>query len=84
MLLFSVGYMYKLKKGHIMSKTKSYFWDEAEKFVDNIACQVKGGMLTFEQGVNEIMNSNQALELIGIYDQDSCEECLHYAVEDLK
>jgi hypothetical protein len=76
--------MYKLKKGHIMSKTKSYYWDEAEKFVDNIACQIKNNMITFDQGVKEIMNSNQALELIGIYDDSSCEECLYYAVEDLK
>ena len=44
-----------------MSKVKNWLWDEAEKFVDNIACQIKNNVITFDQGVKEIMNSNQSL-----------------------
>ena len=67
-----------------MSKTKNWLWDEAENFVEKIACQVKSGVLTFDQGLKEIMNNqnNYALELVGIEDEDNASDYLYYAIND--
>ena len=65
-----------------MSKVKNWLWDEAEKFTDKVACQVKEGVLTFDQGITEIMNNqnNYALDLVGIEDLDSASDFLYYAI----
>jgi len=67
-----------------MSKTKSYFWDEAENFADKIACQVKSGVLTFEQGLKKLTDNEGRfnLELIGIDSEDTASDYLYYAIND--
>jgi len=65
-----------------MSKTMQYFWDEAEKNVDEIAMKVVKGLIDLKQAVKEVGNVAN-LELIGINDEMDAEEYLTYAIEDL-
>lgn len=65
-----------------MSKTKNYFWDEAEKFVDGVVAKIKSGVITLDQGSQEIKanKGNYALELIGIEYDDQVDDYLYYAM----
>jgi hypothetical protein len=49
-----------------MSKTKNYYWDEAEKFVDNVLDNLKKGLINKSEAKKEILESNVALDLIDI------------------
>ena len=66
-----------------MSKTMQYFWDEAEKNVDEIAMKVVKGLINLQQAVKEVGNVAN-LELLGINDEMDAEEYLTVAIEDLK
>ena len=66
-----------------MSKTMQYFWDEAEKNVDEIAMKVVKGLIDLKQAVKEIGDVAN-LELLGINDEMDAEEYLENAIEDLK
>ena len=49
-----------------MSKVKNYYWDEAEKFVDNVFDNLKKGLINKSEAKKEILESNVALDLIDI------------------
>ena len=49
-----------------MSKTKNYYWDEAEKFVDSVFENLKKGLIDKNEAKKEILESNVALDLIDI------------------
>ena len=49
-----------------MSKTKNYYWDEAEKFVDSVFENLKKGLIDKNEAKKEILESDVALDLIGI------------------
>jgi hypothetical protein len=66
-----------------MSKTMQYFWDEAEKNVDEIAMKVVKGLIDLKQAVKEVGDVAN-LELLGINDEMDAEEYLENAIEDLK
>jgi len=66
-----------------MSKTMQYFWDEAEKNVDEIAMKVVKGLIDLKQAIKEVGDVAN-LELLGINDEMDAEEYLENAIEDLK
>jgi hypothetical protein len=49
-----------------MSKTKNYYWDEAEKFVDSVVENLKKGLIDKDEAKKEILESDVALDLIDI------------------
>ncbi len=49
-----------------MSKTKNYYWDEAEKFVDSVIKNLKKGLIDKNEAKKEILESDVALDLINI------------------
>jgi len=49
-----------------MSKVKNYYWDEAEKFVDNVFEKLEKGLINKKEAKKEILESNVALDLIDI------------------
>jgi hypothetical protein len=49
-----------------MSKTKNYYWDEAEKFVDAVLLKLKNKEINKADAKKEILESNVALDLIDI------------------
>jgi hypothetical protein len=49
-----------------MSKTKNYYWDEAEKFVDSVVKNLKKGLIDKNEAKKEILESDVALDLINI------------------
>ncbi len=49
-----------------MSKTKNYYWDEAEKLVDSVVENLKKGLINKNEAKKEILESDVALDLIGI------------------
>ena len=49
-----------------MSKTKNYYWDEAEKFVELVFENLKKGLIDKDEAKKEILESDVALDLIGI------------------
>ena len=49
-----------------MSKTKNYYWDEAEKFVDSVVKNLKKGLINKNEAKKEILESDVALDLINI------------------
>ena len=49
-----------------MSKTKNYYWDEAEKFVDSVVENLKKGLIDKNEAKKEILESNVALDLTDI------------------
>jgi len=59
-----------------MSKVKNYYWDEAEKYLDQLISKVKDGTLTIAEAVKEGHAANIAWDLIGIHDTDTLEEVL--------
>ena len=49
-----------------MSKTKNYYWDEAEKFVDAVLLKLKNNEISIADAKKEILESNVALDLVDI------------------
>jgi hypothetical protein len=49
-----------------MSKTKNYYWDEAEKFVELVFENLKKGLIDKDEAKKEILESDVALDLIDI------------------
>jgi len=49
-----------------MSKTKNYYWDEAEKLVDSVVENLKKGLINKKEAKKEILESDVALDLINI------------------
>ena len=49
-----------------MSKTKNYYWNEAEKFVDAVLLKLKNNEISKADAKKEILDSNVALDLIDI------------------
>ena len=49
-----------------MSKTKNYYWDEAEKFVELVFENLKKGLIDKNEAKKEILESDVALDLINI------------------
>jgi len=49
-----------------MSKTKNYYWDEAEKFVDAVLLKLKNNAISKADAKKEILESNVALDLVDI------------------
>tara|TARA_B100001093_G_scaffold404028_1_gene392141 strand:+ start:179 stop:376 length:198 start_codon:yes stop_codon:yes gene_type:complete len=49
-----------------MSKTKNYYWDEAEKLVDSVVENLKKGLINKNEAKKEILESDVALDLINI------------------
>ncbi len=55
-----------------MSKTKNYYWDEAEKAVDKIISNLKNQLITESTAIKEILDV-EAVALVGI-DEFNVEE----------
>ena len=55
-----------MKRRHTMSKTKNYYWDEAEKFVDAVLLKLKNNEINKAEAKKEILESNVALDLVDI------------------
>ena len=63
-----------------MSKTKNYFWDEAEKFVDAVLLKLKNNEINKAEAKKEILESGVALELIDI-DEYNIDEVIEMEME---
>jgi hypothetical protein len=63
-----------------MSKTKNYFWDEAEKFVDAVLLKLKNKEINKAEAKKEILESGVALELIDI-DEYNIDEVIEMEME---
>ena len=55
-----------------MSKTKNYYWDQAEKAVDKIISNLKNQLITESTAIKEILDV-EAVALVGI-DEFNVEE----------
>ena len=62
-----------------MSKTKNYYWDEAEKFVDSVFENLKKGLITKVEAKKEILESNVALDLVDI-NEFNIDDIIEYEV----
>jgi len=63
-----------------MSKVKNYYWDEAEKFVDNVFEKLEKGLINKKEAKKEILESNVALDLIDI-NEDNIDEVIEMQME---
>lgn len=63
-----------------MSKTKNYYWDEAEKKSDKIIDQYVKNEIKYDDAVNQLSNV-EGLALTGI-DEHNVDEVLFTAKED--
>ena len=63
-----------------MSKVKNYYWDEAEKFVDNVFQKLEKGLINKKEAKKEILESNVALDLIDI-NEDNIDEVIEMQME---
>jgi hypothetical protein len=63
-----------------MSKTKNYYWDEAEKFVDGVFEKLENGLIDKKEAKKEILESNVALDLIDI-NEYNIDEVIEMQVE---
>ena len=68
------------KKGGLMSKSKSYFWDQAESKFEEVCDKVEQGLLTQSQAINEIKDADMAWGLIGF---DTVEDVID-AISEVK
>ena len=63
-----------------MSKVKNYYWDEAENFVDNVFEKLEKGLINKKEAKKEILESNVALDLIDI-NEDNIDEVIEMQME---
>ena len=63
-----------------MSKVKNYYWDEAEKYIDQLITKIKNDELTVESAVAEAQQTDHAFQLCGIHSMDVLSECLYNEV----
>ena len=63
-----------------MSKVKNYYWDEAEKYLDQLISKIKNDELTVESAVAEAQKTDHAFQLCGIHSMDDLSECLYNEV----
>ena len=57
-----------------MSKTKNYYWDQATKFLENIQFDIEQGILTNDQALLIMQNTDEMLSLEGINSTQDAEE----------
>ena len=62
-----------------MSKTKNYYWDQAEKAVDAILLELKNNAITKEAAKTKIMNV-EAVNLLDI-DEHNVDEVIDMEME---
>ena len=60
-----------------MSKTKNYYWDQATKFLENIQFDIEQGILTNDQALLIMQNTDEALYLEGINSKQDAEEFVY-------
>lgn len=65
-----------------MSKTMQWAWDEAEKYSDKLVDKIKAGHMTIAQAADDLINSNQSYQLLGIDSHDQAEEMFWYATQE--
>ena len=63
-----------------MSKVKNYYWDEAEKYIDQLITKIKNNELTVESAVAEAQKTNHSFQLCGIHSMDDLSERLYNEV----
>ena len=63
-----------------MSKVKNYYWDEAEKYIDQLITKIKNDELTVESAVAEGQKTDHMFQLCGIHSMDDLSECLYNEV----
>ena len=63
-----------------MSKVKNYYWDEAEKYIDQLITKIKNDELTVESAVTEAQKTDHNFDLCGIHSMDDLSECLYNEV----
>jgi len=57
-----------------MSKTKNYYWDQATKFLETIQTDIEQGILTNDQALLKMQNTDEMLSLEGINSKQDAEE----------
>ena len=57
-----------------MSKTKNYYWDSATKFLETIQTDIEQGILTNDQAIAKMQNTDEMLSLEGINSKQDAEE----------
>ena len=57
-----------------MSKTKNYYWDNASKFLETIQTDIEQGILTNDQALLKMQNTDEMLSLEGINSKQDAEE----------
>ena len=60
-----------------MSKTKNYYWDQATKFLENIQFDIEQGILTNDQALLIMQNTDEMLSLEGINSKQDAEEFVY-------
>ncbi|MAJ03176.1 MAG: hypothetical protein CMH03_00190 [Marinovum sp.] len=65
-----------------MSKTMQYFWDEAEKNVDNLISKMVDGQIDWDTCKSKILKV-EGLDLTGV-DEDNVDEVMNEVSLDLK
>ena len=60
-----------------MSKTKNYYWDQATKFLETIQTDIEQGILTNDQAIAKMQNTDEALYLEGINSKQDAEEFVY-------
>ena len=57
-----------------MSKTKQWAWDNATKFLETIQTDIEQGILTNDQALVKMQNTDEMLSLEGINSKQDAEE----------
>ena len=60
-----------------MSKTKQWAWDNATKFLETIQTDIEQGILTNDQAIAKMQNTDEALYLEGINSKQDVEEFVY-------
>ena len=64
-----------------MGKVKDWAWTNAENFMDELCYQLEDGQIDYDESLDRIANSNEALCTLGINSIYDAEEYLSHMVD---
>ncbi len=67
-----------------MSKVKDWAWHNAEVFMDELVYLLEDGQIDYDEALDRVANSNEALQTIGINSIFDAQEYLSNIVDNRK
>tara|TARA_R100000030_G_scaffold41214_1_gene30947 strand:- start:150 stop:368 length:219 start_codon:yes stop_codon:yes gene_type:complete len=64
-----------------MSKVKDWAWHNAEAFMDELVYLLEDGQIDYDEALDRVANSNEALQTVGINSIYDAEEYLSHMVD---